>query len=216
MQILQTPEHLAYQNIHDEIFYNGTPLRNICQHVENCGKPRSLHPTWCNQNQMFELTFDIFHHKLGQNKGDQSWRRKHITYLKSPRIAEGIQTQGPQRQWSFRSEIMLALNRMRWCQQVHLWKAPKAKSHLSHLREKVPLQKQLIPWQIINLHIEVGRNVSWKKSNTVLVGQTQYLAVQPGKKRRHCTTLITKVSLSHTVIQMQGNHLTREVKGHPM
>ena len=66
--------------------------------------------------------------------------------------------------------------------------------------------------QKICLHIEVGRNVCWKKGNTMFVGQTQYAAGQPGKKRRHCTTLITQVSLSSTVIQMQGNHLTRERK----
>ena len=138
------------------------------------------------------------------------------TYLKIPRMAEGIQPQGPQRLWSFQSEIMLALSRMRRCQQVHLWKAPKVKSCLSHLRENIQLWKQQIPGQKICLHIEVGRNVCWKKSNTMLVGQTQYLAGQPGKKRRHCTTVITQVCLGSTVIQMQGNHLTREAEGHPM
>ena len=65
------------------------------------------------------------------------------------------------------------------------------------------------------LHIEVGRNVCWKKSNTMLIGQSQYLAGQSGKKRRHCTTLITQVCFSSTVIQMQGNNLTREAEGHP-
>ena len=63
--------------------------------------------------------------------------------------------------------------------------------------------------------IEVGRNVCWKKSNTMLVSQTQYPAGQSGKKRRHCTTLITQVCFSSTVIQMQGNNLTREAEGHP-
>ena len=130
-------------------------------------------------------------------------------------MAEGIQRQGPQWQWSFQSEIMLALSRTRRCQQVHLWKAPEAKSCLSHLREKVQLWKQAIPGQKICLHNEVGRNVCWKKSNTMLVSQTQYLAGQSGKKRRHCTTLITQLHLSSTVIQMQGNHLTREAEGHP-
>ena len=158
---------------------------------------------------MCEMTVDMFCQKLGQNKRDQSGRRKHITYLKIPRMAESILPQGSQRQWSFQSEIMLALSRMRRCQQVHLWKAPKVKSCLSHLREKVTLWKQLILGQKICLHIEVGRNVCWKKSNTMLVSQTQYPAGQPGKKRRHCTTLITQVCLSSTVIQMQGNHLTR-------
>ena len=92
---------------------------------------------------------------------------------------------------------------------------PKDKSCLSHLRMKVPLWKQLIPGQIICLHIEVGTNVCWNKSNTMLVSQTQYPAGQPGKKRGHFTTLITQVSLSSAVIQMQGNHLTKEVEGHP-
>ena len=50
----------------------------------------------------------------------------------------------------------------------------------------------------------------------MLVSQTQYLAGQPGKKRRHCTTLITHISLGSAVIQMQGNHLTRQAEGHPM
>ena len=57
----------------------------------------------------------------------------------------------------------------------------------------------------ICLHIEVGRNVCWKKSNksnTILVSQPQYSAGQSGKQRRHCTTLITQVCLSHTVTQM--------------
>ena len=76
----------------------------------------------------------------------------------------------------------------------------------------MPLWKQLILGQKMCLHIEVGRNVCWKKSNTMLVGQTQYTAGQSGKKRRHCTTLITQVCLSSTVIQMQGNHLTRKVE----
>ena len=51
MQIWQTLEHVAYWNIYEKIFYDDTVLRNICQHIENCGKPRSLHPTWCHQNQ---------------------------------------------------------------------------------------------------------------------------------------------------------------------
>ena len=123
-------------------------------------------------------------------------------------MAEGIPPQGPHSQWSVQSEIMLALSRMRRCQEVHLWKAPEVKSCLSHLREKVLLWKQLIPGQIICLHIEMGRNVCWNKSNTMFVSQTQYLTGQPGKKRRHCTTLISQVGLSNTVIQMQGNHLT--------
>ena len=100
-------------------------------------------------------------------------------------------------------------------QDGHLWKAPKVKSCLSHLRKKVPLQKHLIPGQKICLHIEVGRNVCWKKSNAMLVSQTQYPAGQSGKKRRHCTTLITQICFSSTVIQMQGNNLTGEAEGHP-
>ena len=84
MQIYQTLECLAYWDIHDEIFCDGAPLRifllffhdtctqtshhwkqwtvndtwplrNVCQHVENCGEPRSLHPTWCHQNQTSEI-----------------------------------------------------------------------------------------------------------------------------------------------------------------
>ena len=89
---------------------------------------------------------------------------------------------------------------------------PKGKSYLSHPREKVPLWKQLIPGQIFCLHIEGGRNVCWKKSNTMLVGQTQYLAGQPGKERRHCTTLITQVSLNHAVIQYKATTLPERQK----
>ena len=48
-----------------------------------------------------------------------------------------------------------------------------------------------------------------------LLVRLSILAGQSGKKRRHCTTLITQVCLSSTVIQMQGNHLTREAEGHP-
>ena len=44
-------------------------------------------------------------------------------------------------------------------------------------------------------HIEIGRNVCWDKSNTVLVSQTQYLAAKSGKKRRYCTTLIIHMLL---------------------
>ena len=58
------------------------------------------------------------------------------------------------------------------------------------------------PLQIIGLHIEVGRNVCWIKGNTMLVGKTQHLAGQPGKKRRYCTTLITQIRLSSDAIQM--------------
>ena len=71
------------------------------------------------------------------------------------------------------------------------------------------LWKHLILGQIIGLHIELGRNVCWNKSNTMPVSQTLYLEGQAGKKRRHCTTLITQISLSSAVIQMQGNPLTR-------
>ena len=53
---------------HDEIFYDGALQRNVWQHVENYGEPRSLHPTWCHQNQLSELTFDMFYQKLGQNQ----------------------------------------------------------------------------------------------------------------------------------------------------
>ena len=62
---------------------------------------------------------------------------------------------------------------------------------------------------LIIQYIKVGRNVCWNKSNTMLVSQTQYPAGQPRKKRRHCTPLITKISLSSALIQMQGNHLSR-------
>ena len=44
MQIWQTLEHVAYQNIHNETVYDGIVSRNVCQHVENCGKPKaSIH-----------------------------------------------------------------------------------------------------------------------------------------------------------------------------
>ena len=49
--------------------------------------------------------------------------------------------------------------------------------------------------QIIGLHIEMDGKVCWNKSNTMLVGQTQYLAGLPGKKGRHCTTLITQINI---------------------
>ena len=52
-------------------------------------------------------------------------------------------------------------------------------------------------------------------SNTMLVSQTQYLAGQPGKRRRHRTALITQISLSSAVIQMKGKHLTKQVEGYP-
>ena len=125
------------------------------------------------------------------------------------RMVECIQPQDPQRQWRFQDVIILALSGTRRCQQVHLWKAQKVKSCLSHLRKNMPPWKHVILGQIISLHIEVGRNVCWNESNTMLVSQTQYLAGLPGKKRRHCTTLITQISLSSSVIQMQGNYLTR-------
>ena len=84
---------------------------------------------------------------------------------------------------------------------------PKGEKLPEPPRKKMPLCKQLILPQIISLHIEVGRNVYWIKSNTMLVSQTQYPAGQPGKKRRHCTTLITQICHSSAVIQMLGNHL---------
>ena len=71
------------------------------------------------------------------------------------------------------------------------------------------LWKQPTPGQIISLLIEMGRNVHWNKSDTVLFGQTQYPSGQPGKKSRDFTTLIIQISFCSAVIQMQGNHLTR-------
>ena len=62
---------------------------------------------------------------------------------------------------------------------------PKGESCLSHLREKMLHRKHLTLGLIIGLHIQMGRNVCWNKSKTVLVSQTQYLAGQPGKKRRY-------------------------------
>ena len=149
-----------------------------------------LPETW---TELEELMQEEETHNLPETAKD-GWR--HLTW-------------GPQRQWRFQGVIMLALHGMRGCQQIHLWKASKVKNHFSHLREEMPLWKHLILGQIIGLHIEVGRNVCWNKSNTMLVGRTQYLTGQPGKKRRHCTTLITQISLSNAVIQMQANHLTR-------
>ena len=52
--------------IHDMIFYEGTTLKHVCQHVENYGKPSSLHPTCCHQNQKYELTFNMFCQEPGQ------------------------------------------------------------------------------------------------------------------------------------------------------
>ena len=111
---------------------------------------------------------------------------------------------------------MLALSRMSNMPVGPPLEGPKGKKWVEPPEGEVPLQKQLILEQIIWLHIEVGRNVCWNKSNTMLVGQTECLAGQLGEKRRHCTTLITQVSLSSAVIQMQGNHLTREAEGYPM
>ena len=61
------------------------------------------------------------------------------------------------------------------------------------------------------LYTEMGRNACWNKSNTVLLGQTQYSAGWSGKKGRYCTTLIPQISFDSAVIQMQGNHLTRQL-----
>ena len=152
-----------------------TLLRNICQHVENCGKPGAPIQHGASRIKCLSWPLTCSVRNLDRTRGT-SQRRKHITYLKSPRMAESIQSQDPQSQWSFESEIMLALSRARRCQQVHLWKAPKVKSCLIHLRDKMPLWMHLIPGQIIGLHIEVGRNVCCNKSNTMLVGQTQYEA----------------------------------------
>ena len=38
-------QHLAYQIIPDKIFDNKSQMKNILQHVENWGKPKSLYPT---------------------------------------------------------------------------------------------------------------------------------------------------------------------------
>ena len=80
----------------------------------------------------------------------------------------------------------------------------------------MPLWKQLTLGQIISLHIEMGRNVHWKKSIAVLVSQTQYPVHQPGKNRRHCTSMITQISFCSAVIQMLDNHLTSQVESHSM
>ena len=192
MQISQTLEHLAQGNIHNEIYYDGTLLRNICQHVENCWEPRSpiqhgatrikclSWPLSCparNLHRTRELMQEEETHNLPETLKD-GWRHS------TPRA---------QRYWRFQGVIMLALSGMRGCQQITLWKVPKVKSCLSHLREKMPLWKHLILGQITSLHIEVGRNVCWNKNNTMLVSQIQYLSCRPAwKERRHSTNLITQ------------------------
>ena len=37
---------LDLPNIHEEISYDRTAVRDIFQHVENCGMSRSLHQAW--------------------------------------------------------------------------------------------------------------------------------------------------------------------------
>ena len=64
----------------------------------------------------------------------------------------------------------------------------------------------------ISPHIEVGRNVCQTKGNTIQVSQPQYSAGQSGKQRRHCTTLITQVCLSHTVTQCKATALPKRWK----
>ena len=86
---------------------------------------------------------------------------------------------------------------------------PKGEKLHESLSENMPLWKHLTLGQIIGLHIEMARNVCWNKSYTVIVGQSQYQAGQPGKKRGHSTTLITQISFCSAVIQMLGNCLSR-------
>ena len=68
---------------------------------------------------------------------------------------------------------------------------PKVEMQLGQCEEEDATLPNL--WQIICFHIEAGRNVYQKKSNTVLVGQTQYLAGQSGKKRRNFTSWLHKL-----------------------
>ena len=131
-----------------------------------------------------------------------------ISYLKCPGMVESIQPRSPE---------VVEFPRCNNAGITWYWRMPadpplvdpKGQSCLSHLRDKMLLQKQPTLVQVIGLHIGIGKNVCWNMSNTVLVSQTQYPLVQPGKKRRHCTTLITQISFYSAVIQMQGNHLTR-------
>ena len=75
---------------------------------------------------------------------------------------------------------------MRRCQEVHLWKAPKVKSCLSHLREKMPFQKLLIPGQIIGLHIEgVGMYVGIR----VIPGLSVGLSIWQARLERNGDTV---------------------------
>ena len=48
-------------------------------------------------------------------------RRKHLTYLKWPRMVEGIQSQGSQRLWCFQDVMILASSGIRGYQQINLW-----------------------------------------------------------------------------------------------
>ena len=70
------------------------------------------------------------------------------------------------------------------------------------------LQKQLTPGQITSLHIDMGSNICWNKSNTVLVSQmliSSWPAWKENEKPYHLD--YTDKAFVSTIIQMQGNHL---------
>ena len=96
MQIWQTLEHMAYQNIYDEIFYDGTVPRYICQHVENCGKPMNP-PIQHGATRIKSLSCPLTCSPRNLDRPRGTNARGGNKYLKHLRMIDGINLQDPQR-----------------------------------------------------------------------------------------------------------------------
>ena len=72
-------------------------MSNIFQHVKNSGKPRSLHPTWYDENWKSELTCNII---LPNTQTELLELMQEGDIYSSPETAkdvESVQSQGYQR-----------------------------------------------------------------------------------------------------------------------
>ena len=79
---------------------------NICQHVENCGKPRSLHPTRV-PLECKSKKWPVTHSPRNLDRTRET--KAHNSSDTSRSLLKAIQLQNSQRQWIFQGVIMVAL-----------------------------------------------------------------------------------------------------------
>ena len=77
---------------------------------------------------------------------------------------------------------------------------PKIEMLSDICQEEGAILEPTIP-MIVSFHIEMGRYVCCKQSNTLHVGPYSKCSRLSGKKRKYFTTLITQINFSSTIIQ---------------